>query len=171
MLFPGLTVTCACLQALLHSVPMGRLVVLDLFAEVKPIWITSEQFYGVPYIWKVTVLFLIANNMMSFSWSRTSMSDTCELHPCSLPFDESFFYLQNNPSLITTKCIQWFFYLHIGSPLFTSKLSLGVLCPLIPKHTTETGFSSLSNKFSCIHNQSWHFDLSWLGPFVFPFSA
>lgn len=67
MLFPGLTVTCACLQALLHSVPMGRLVVLDLFAEVKPIWITSEQFYGVPYIWKVTVLFLIANNMMSFS--------------------------------------------------------------------------------------------------------
>ncbi|KAF8399341.1 hypothetical protein HHK36_015206 [Tetracentron sinense] len=31
------------MQALLHSVPMGRLVVLDLFAEVKPIWITSEQ--------------------------------------------------------------------------------------------------------------------------------
>ncbi|RVW52817.1 Alpha-N-acetylglucosaminidase [Vitis vinifera] len=55
------------MKALLHSVPMGRLVVLDLFAEVKPIWITSEQFYGVPYIWKVTVLFLIANNMMSFS--------------------------------------------------------------------------------------------------------
>lgn len=39
------------MKALLHSVPMGRLVVLDLFAEVKPIWITSEQFYGVPYIW------------------------------------------------------------------------------------------------------------------------
>ncbi|URD75623.1 Alpha-N-acetylglucosaminidase (NAGLU) tim-barrel domain [Musa troglodytarum] len=29
------------------------MVVLDLFAEVKPIWITSKQFYGVPYIWKV----------------------------------------------------------------------------------------------------------------------
>nr|CAN83148.1 hypothetical protein VITISV_031934 [Vitis vinifera] len=41
------------MKALLHSVPMGRLVVLDLFAEVKPIWITSEQFYGVPYIWKL----------------------------------------------------------------------------------------------------------------------
>nr|XP_018686661.1 PREDICTED: alpha-N-acetylglucosaminidase-like isoform X3 [Musa acuminata subsp. malaccensis] len=27
------------------------MVVLDLFAEVKPIWITSKQFYGVPYIW------------------------------------------------------------------------------------------------------------------------
>ncbi|OAY30937.1 alpha-N-acetylglucosaminidase [Manihot esculenta] len=39
------------MKALLHSVPLGRLVVLDLFAEVKPIWITSEQFYGVPYIW------------------------------------------------------------------------------------------------------------------------
>ncbi|XP_061369642.1 alpha-N-acetylglucosaminidase-like [Gastrolobium bilobum] len=39
------------MKALLHSVPVGKLVVLDLFAEVKPIWITSEQFYGVPYIW------------------------------------------------------------------------------------------------------------------------
>ncbi|KAI4303870.1 hypothetical protein MLD38_039456 [Melastoma candidum] len=39
------------MKALLHSVPLGRMVVLDLFAEVKPIWSTSEQFYGVPYIW------------------------------------------------------------------------------------------------------------------------
>ncbi|KAH9720041.1 alpha-N-acetylglucosaminidase [Citrus sinensis] len=39
------------MQALLHSVPLGKLVVLDLFAEVKPIWSTSKQFYGVPYIW------------------------------------------------------------------------------------------------------------------------
>lgn len=39
------------MKALLHSVPVGNLVVLDLFAEVKPIWITLEQFYGVPYIW------------------------------------------------------------------------------------------------------------------------
>lgn len=39
------------MKALLHSVPVGKLVVLDLFAEVKPIWVTSEQFYGVPYIW------------------------------------------------------------------------------------------------------------------------
>ncbi|KAK8479051.1 hypothetical protein V6N11_074118 [Hibiscus sabdariffa] len=37
------------MKALLHSVPLGKLVVLDLFAEVKPIWISSEQFYGVPY--------------------------------------------------------------------------------------------------------------------------
>ncbi|XP_052182621.1 alpha-N-acetylglucosaminidase-like isoform X2 [Diospyros lotus] len=39
------------MKALLHSVPVGRMVVLDLFAEVKPMWSTSEQFYGVPYIW------------------------------------------------------------------------------------------------------------------------
>nr|XP_018677098.1 PREDICTED: alpha-N-acetylglucosaminidase-like isoform X4 [Musa acuminata subsp. malaccensis] len=39
------------MQALLHSVPIGRMVVLDLFAEVKPIWVKSKQFYGVPYIW------------------------------------------------------------------------------------------------------------------------
>ncbi|KAL8529767.1 hypothetical protein ACS0TY_006994 [Phlomoides rotata] len=39
------------MKALLRSVPIGKLVVLDLFAEVKPVWATSEQFYGVPYIW------------------------------------------------------------------------------------------------------------------------
>ncbi|XP_023730204.1 alpha-N-acetylglucosaminidase isoform X1 [Lactuca sativa] len=39
------------MQALLHAVPIGKMIVLDLFAEVKPIWITSDQFYGVPYIW------------------------------------------------------------------------------------------------------------------------
>ncbi|CAL9765460.1 unnamed protein product [Musa acuminata subsp. burmannicoides] len=32
------------------------MVVLDLFAEVKPIWITSKQFYGVPYIRKFSIL-------------------------------------------------------------------------------------------------------------------
>ncbi|OAY83861.1 Alpha-N-acetylglucosaminidase [Ananas comosus] len=41
------------MKALLHSVPIGQMVVLDLYAEVKPMWISSEQFYGVPYIWKV----------------------------------------------------------------------------------------------------------------------
>ncbi|CAM8937883.1 unnamed protein product [Rhodiola kirilowii] len=41
------------MKALLHSVPIGRLVVLDLFAEGRPISRTSEQFYGLPYIWQV----------------------------------------------------------------------------------------------------------------------
>lgn len=39
------------MQALLHSVPFGKMIVLDLFADVKPIWKTSSQFYGTPYIW------------------------------------------------------------------------------------------------------------------------
>lgn len=38
-------------QALLHSVPRGKMIVLDLFADVKPIWKSSSQFYGTPYIW------------------------------------------------------------------------------------------------------------------------
>ncbi|KAL5995271.1 hypothetical protein ACLOJK_025329 [Asimina triloba] len=37
--------------ALLHSVPFGKMIVLDLFADVKPIWEISSQFYGTPYIW------------------------------------------------------------------------------------------------------------------------
>ncbi|KAG7021479.1 Alpha-N-acetylglucosaminidase, partial [Cucurbita argyrosperma subsp. argyrosperma] len=52
------------MQALLHSVSLGRLVVLDLYAEVKPIWIASEQFYGVPYIWKVTIPFFCSILML-----------------------------------------------------------------------------------------------------------
>ncbi|WOK96049.1 alpha-N-acetylglucosaminidase [Canna indica] len=39
------------MKALLHSVPIGKMIVLDLFAEVKPIWKKSSQFYGVPYVW------------------------------------------------------------------------------------------------------------------------
>ncbi|KAI4333092.1 hypothetical protein L6164_017940 [Bauhinia variegata] len=38
-------------KALLHSVPFGKMIVLDLFADVKPIWKTSSQFYDTPYIW------------------------------------------------------------------------------------------------------------------------
>uniref|UniRef100_A0A804M993 Alpha-N-acetylglucosaminidase n=1 Tax=Zea mays TaxID=4577 RepID=A0A804M993_MAIZE len=39
------------MKALLHSVPVGKMIVLDLYAEVKPVWINSDQLYGVPYIW------------------------------------------------------------------------------------------------------------------------
>ncbi|KAF7139261.1 hypothetical protein RHSIM_Rhsim07G0058300 [Rhododendron simsii] len=39
------------MKALLHSVPFGKMIVLDLFADVKAIWKTSSQFYGTPYIW------------------------------------------------------------------------------------------------------------------------
>ncbi|PIA62267.1 hypothetical protein AQUCO_00200330v1 [Aquilegia coerulea] len=57
------------MKALLHSVPVGKLVVLDLFAEVKPLWITSEQFYGVPYIWKVAI------DIANLKWSLSFVSD------------------------------------------------------------------------------------------------
>ncbi|XP_044490579.1 alpha-N-acetylglucosaminidase isoform X2 [Mangifera indica] len=39
------------MKALLHSVPLGKMIVLDLFADVKPIWKTSSQFYDTPYVW------------------------------------------------------------------------------------------------------------------------
>ncbi|XVF73610.1 hypothetical protein PTKIN_Ptkin12aG0216000 [Pterospermum kingtungense] len=39
------------MKALLHSVPLGKMIVLDLFADVKPIWAYSSQFYGTPYVW------------------------------------------------------------------------------------------------------------------------
>ncbi|KAL5210139.1 hypothetical protein ABZP36_005762 [Zizania latifolia] len=39
------------MKALLHSVPIGKMIVLDLFADVKPVWQMSSQFYGVPYVW------------------------------------------------------------------------------------------------------------------------
>ncbi|KAL6562832.1 hypothetical protein OROHE_005419 [Orobanche hederae] len=39
------------MKALLHSVPFGKMIVLDIFADVKPIWKSSSQFYHTPYIW------------------------------------------------------------------------------------------------------------------------
>ena len=65
----GLEVLIICMhyfQALLHSVPLGKLIVLDLYAEVKPIWATSKQFYGIPYIWKVTLLFFFCASDIVF---------------------------------------------------------------------------------------------------------
>jgi hypothetical protein len=41
------------------------MIVLDLYAEVKPVWINSDQFYGVPYIWKVLFLFLSTPLLLS----------------------------------------------------------------------------------------------------------
>lgn len=38
-------------KALLHGVPLGKMIVLDLYAESIPIWKTTESFYGQPFIW------------------------------------------------------------------------------------------------------------------------
>lgn len=39
------------IRALLQGVPLGRMVVLDLFAESKPVYLWTESFYGQPFIW------------------------------------------------------------------------------------------------------------------------
>ncbi|KAL2078471.1 hypothetical protein ACEWY4_026156 [Coilia grayii] len=38
-------------KALLHGVPLGRMIVLDLFAESMPAFAFTESFYGQPFIW------------------------------------------------------------------------------------------------------------------------
>ncbi|KAH1174423.1 hypothetical protein KIL84_002567 [Mauremys mutica] len=38
-------------RALLRGVPSGRMIVLDLFAESKPVYQRTESFYGQPFIW------------------------------------------------------------------------------------------------------------------------
>ncbi|KAF6735093.1 Alpha-N-acetylglucosaminidase [Oryzias melastigma] len=39
------------IRALLHGVPLGRMIVLDLFAETEPVFSYTESFYGQPFIW------------------------------------------------------------------------------------------------------------------------
>lgn len=39
------------IQALLHGLPLGRMIVLDLFAETEPIFSYTQSFYGQPFIW------------------------------------------------------------------------------------------------------------------------
>ncbi|XP_028675078.1 alpha-N-acetylglucosaminidase [Erpetoichthys calabaricus] len=39
------------IKALVLGVPLGRMIVLDLFAESTPIYISTKSFYGQPFIW------------------------------------------------------------------------------------------------------------------------
>ncbi|KAK2815434.1 hypothetical protein Q5P01_025901 [Channa striata] len=39
------------IKALLQGVPLGRMIVLDLFAETEPFFSSTESFYGQPFIW------------------------------------------------------------------------------------------------------------------------
>ncbi|KAK7261823.1 hypothetical protein RIF29_28144 [Crotalaria pallida] len=52
VLYPDISFFLELLRASLKDT-LHTLVVLVLSAEVKPIWITSKQFYGVPYIWRM----------------------------------------------------------------------------------------------------------------------
>lgn len=47
----GSTSFAAGTQGLLSGVPRGRLILLDLYAEVFPIWLRTASFYGIPFIW------------------------------------------------------------------------------------------------------------------------
>lgn len=38
-------------QALLKSVPTGKMILLDLFAEMHPMWQATDHFQGQPWIW------------------------------------------------------------------------------------------------------------------------
>ncbi|XP_041461048.1 alpha-N-acetylglucosaminidase-like [Lytechinus variegatus] len=39
------------IKALLHGVPIGRMIILDLFGDVRPFYNSTESFYGQPFIW------------------------------------------------------------------------------------------------------------------------
>ncbi|XP_048470464.1 alpha-N-acetylglucosaminidase isoform X2 [Rhincodon typus] len=39
------------IKALLRGVPLGRMIILDLFADNKPVYSFTESFYGQPFIW------------------------------------------------------------------------------------------------------------------------
>ncbi|XP_071505649.1 alpha-N-acetylglucosaminidase-like [Diadema antillarum] len=39
------------IKALLQAVPIGRMIVLDLFAEARPFYNSTSSFYGQPFIW------------------------------------------------------------------------------------------------------------------------
>uniref|UniRef100_UPI00398F5DB5 alpha-N-acetylglucosaminidase n=1 Tax=Pristiophorus japonicus TaxID=55135 RepID=UPI00398F5DB5 len=38
-------------KALLHGVPLGRMIILDLFADSRPAYSFTKSFYGQPFIW------------------------------------------------------------------------------------------------------------------------
>jgi alpha-N-acetylglucosaminidase len=33
------------------GVPQGKMIVLDLYAEISPVWMKTNSFYGQPFIW------------------------------------------------------------------------------------------------------------------------
>jgi alpha-N-acetylglucosaminidase len=41
------------MKALLHAVPHGKLLVLDLYSEDSPVWSRTDSYYGTPFIWNM----------------------------------------------------------------------------------------------------------------------
>jgi alpha-N-acetylglucosaminidase len=40
-------------KAFLGAVPRGRMLVLDLYSEMSPVWSRSDGFYGTDYVWNM----------------------------------------------------------------------------------------------------------------------
>lgn len=38
-------------KAMVQSVPIGKMLILDLFSEVRPVYSQFEGYYGQPFIW------------------------------------------------------------------------------------------------------------------------
>ena len=55
-------------QALVQGVPQGRLVLLDLYAEVFPLWSRTQSFYGAPFM--VCMLHNFGGNLGAFAFPR-----------------------------------------------------------------------------------------------------
>ena len=41
------------MKAMLHAVPHGRMLILDLYSEDSPVWSRTESFYGTPFVWNM----------------------------------------------------------------------------------------------------------------------
>lgn len=39
------------IRAYLTAVPQGRMIILDYYCDYQPVWKTTDNFYGLPYIW------------------------------------------------------------------------------------------------------------------------
>lgn len=41
------------IESLLHAVPHGKLIVLDLWSETVPVWNRTQNYFGTPFIWNM----------------------------------------------------------------------------------------------------------------------
>ena len=82
------------LQALVSGVPRDALILLDLYAEVSPLWKRTQSFYGAPFIYCMLHNFggniemygaidSVAQGPAEAMAAQTGMHPFCHLHTCS----------------------------------------------------------------------------------------
>jgi len=64
------------IKALLNAVPDDNLIILDLISEVKPIWPTTDAYYGKPWIWNM--LHNFGGNISMFGRLKTIATKPAE---------------------------------------------------------------------------------------------